>query len=319
MAEENKNTDQKPVPLKLDLPKVVLEDEEESSKGRALVPFDPLQRYMAEIRRYPLLSREEEYKIAVEYKKHKNIEAAYKLVTSNLRLVVMIAREYQKAFKNLLDLIQEGNVGLMEAVKNFDPYRGVRFPSYAVWWIRAYMIRHLMNDWRMVKIGTTQAQRKLFFNLQKEKERIEAEGLAPGPKLLAQRLNVKEEEVVEMEQRLGNRDLSVDTPMGDDDEATMLHFLPDDKQNPEEQFAETQYQRQLHEKMELFAQGLKDKELVIYRDRLLNEEPLTLREIGDKYGISRERVRQIEERLKKKLKAYLRKEFKDVKDVVGAD
>jgi RNA polymerase sigma-32 factor len=230
---------------------------------------------------------------------------------------VMIAREYQKAFKTLLDLIQEGNMGLMEAVKNFDPYRGVRFPSYAVWWIRAYMIRYIMNDWRMVKIGTTQAQRKLFFNLQKEKEKIEKEGLTPGPKLLAQRLNVKEDEVVEMEQRLASRDLSVDVPIGDDDEATLLHFLPDDKQSPEEQFADTQFRDLLRDKMAAFAKNLKDKELVIYQERLLNEEPLTLREIGEKYGISRERVRQIEERLKKKLKTYLSKELKDVRDLAN--
>jgi RNA polymerase sigma-32 factor len=281
---------------------------------KALVPFDPLQRYLAEIRRFPLLTREEEHRLGVEYKEYGNLEAAYKLVTANLRLVVMIAREYQKAFRNLLDLIQEGNMGLMEAVKNFDPYRGVRFPSYAVWWIRAYMIRYIMNDWRMVKIGTTQAQRKLFFNLQKEKEKLEAEGLTPGPKLLAQRLNVKEDEVVEMEQRLGSRDLSVDMPMGDEEEATLLHFLPDQKESPEEQIAETQYQQLLREKIEEFAGSLKDKELVIFRERLLNEEPLTLREIGEKYDISRERVRQIEERVKKKLKTYLSKELKDIRD-----
>ena len=169
----------------------------------------------------------------------------------------------------------------------------------------------------MVKIGTTQAQRKLFFNLQKEKEKLEAEGITPGPKLLAQRLNVKEDEVVEMEQRLSSRDLSVDVPIGNDDEATLLHFLPDDKQTPEEQIAESQYQQLLREKMENFAETLKDKELVIYRERLLNEDPLTLREIGEKYSISRERVRQIEERVKKKLKTYLNKEFKDVKEVAG--
>jgi RNA polymerase sigma-32 factor len=179
------------------------------------------------------------------------------------------------------------------------------------------MIRYIMNDWRMVKIGTTQAQRKLFFNLQKEKEKIEAEGLTPGPKLLAQRLNVKEDEVVEMEQRLASRDLSVDVPLGNDDEATLLHFLPDQKQNPEEQFAESQYRDLLRQKMEQFASGLKDKELVIYRERLVNDEPLTLREIGEKYGISRERVRQIEERVKRKLKTYLKNELKDVTEVVG--
>jgi len=317
MAEEDKHAELGiPFP-NIDLPKLVAEEDEAEAKDKALVPFDPLQRYLAEIRRFPLLSREEEHRLAVEYKEYRNVEAAYKLVTANLRLVVMIAREYQKAFKTLLDLIQEGNMGLMEAVKNFDPYRGVRFPSYAVWWIRAYMIRYIMNDWRMVKIGTTQAQRKLFFNLQKEKEKIEKEGLTPGPKLLAQRLNVKEDEVVEMEQRLASRDLSVDVPIGDDDEATMLHFLPDDKQSPEEQFADTQFRDLLRDKMAAFAKNLKDKELVIYQERLLNEEPLTLREIGEKYGISRERVRQIEERLKKKLKTYLSKELKDVRDLAN--
>jgi RNA polymerase sigma-32 factor len=316
MAEEDKHTELGiPFP-NIDLPKIVAEEDEADARDKALVPFDPLQRYLAEIRRFPLLSREEEHRLAVEYKEYGNVEAAYKLVTANLRLVVMIAREYQKAFKTLLDLIQEGNMGLMEAVKNFDPYRGVRFPSYAVWWIRAYMIRYIMNDWRMVKIGTTQAQRKLFFNLQKEKEKIEKEGLTPGPKLLAQRLNVKEDEVVEMEQRLASRDLSVDVPIGDD-EATLLHFLPDDKQSPEEQFADTQFRDILRAKMAAFAKNLKDKELVIYQERLLNEEPLTLREIGEKYGISRERVRQIEERLKKKLKTYLSKELKDVRDLAN--
>lgn len=319
MGEDDKPNDLAIQFSSFDLPKLsVEEDEGVASNEKALVPFDPLQRYLGEIRRFAVLSREEEHKLAIEYKEFGNVEAAYKLVTANLRLVVMIAREYQKAFKTLLDLIQEGNMGLMEAVKNFDPYRGVRFPSYAVWWIRAYMIRYIMNDWRMVKIGTTQAQRKLFFNLQKEKDKIESEGLSPGPKLLAQRLNVKEEEVVEMEQRLAGRDLSVDTPIGgDDDEATLLNFLPDNKQSPEEEFAETQYRELLRSKMAQFANGLKDKELVIYRERLLNEEPLTLREIGDKYGISRERVRQIEERVKKKLKSYLKKELKDVVDVEG--
>lgn len=314
MAEDEKEIPTDPPFPDVDFSKEVVDNEEAGSANRAIVPFEPLQRYLAEIRRFPLLTREEEHRLAVEYKEYGNIETAYKLVTANLRLVVMIAREYQKAFKNLLDLVQEGNMGLMEAVKNFDPYRGVRFPSYAVWWIRAYMIRYIMNDWRMVKIGTTQAQRKLFFNLQKEKEKLESEGLTPGPKLLAQRLNVKEDEVVEMEQRLASRDLSVDVPIRDDDEATLLHFLPDDKQSPEDHIAETQYRELLREKLELFAKGLKDKELVIFRKRLLNEEPLTLREIGEKYGISRERVRQIEERVKKKLKIYLSKEFKDMKE-----
>jgi RNA polymerase sigma-32 factor len=291
--------------------------EQENDREKGLVPFDPLRRYLAEIRRYPLLTREEEHRLAVDYKEFSNIEAAYRLVVANLRLVVMIAREYQRAFSNLLDLIQEGNIGLMEAVKNFDPYRGVRFPSYAVWWIRAYIIRYIMNNWRMVKIGTTQAQRKLFFNLQKEKEKLENEGFTPGPKLLAQRLDVKEGEVVEMEQRLANRDLSTDVPIGDDGDRTLLSLLADNKPNPEESLAEREYQKLLKEKMERFADALKDKELVIFRERLLNEQPLTLREIGERYGISRERVRQIEERVKKRLKAYLGKEFKDLRETVA--
>jgi len=289
-------------------------DPGEESVDKALVPFDSLQRYLSEIRRYPLLSREEEHQLAVEYKEFGNIKAAYKLLTSNLRLVVMIAREYEKAFRNLLDLIQEGNVGLMEGLKKYDPYRGVRFPSYAVWWIRAYIIRYIMNNWRMVKIGTTQAQRRLFFNLQKEKEKLEAEGYTPGPKLLAQRLEVKEGEIVEMEQRLSHRDLSTDVPIGEDQDLTLLNFLADDKQTPEDQLAEVEYRQLLKEKIAVFARGLKDKELFIFQKRLLTDNPLTLREIGEEFRISRERVRQIEERLKKKLKTYLTKEFKDIKD-----
>jgi len=299
-------------------PEVEIEtaSEKEPSADTALVPYDSLQRYLAEIRRYPLLSPEEEHELAVRYKEYGDIEAAYRLVTANLRLVVMLARNYQRAFHNLLDLIQEGNVGIMEAVRNFDPYRGVRFPSYAVWWIRAYIIRYIMNNWRLVKVGTTQAQRKLFFNLQREKERLEAEGFYPAPKLLAQNLGVKENEVVEMQQRMAARDLSVDTPLdGDDKSATLLDLLADKHANAEEEFAATEYRQLVSEKMAEFARKLKGKEQVIFAKRLLAEEPLTLQEIGDQYGISRERVRQLESRLKKKLKDYLLQELKDFRDL----
>ncbi|MFI5397169.1 MAG: RNA polymerase factor sigma-32 [Candidatus Binatia bacterium] len=292
------------------------EDAEERPDGGALVRYDPLQRYLSEIRRYALLSREEEHRVAVQYQENKDIEAAYRLVTANLRLVVMIAREYQHAVRTLLDLIQEGNIGLMEAVKNFDPYRGIRFPSYAVWWIRAYIIRYVMNNWRMVKIGTTQAQRKLFFNLQKEKDRLEAEGFVPGPKLLAQRLDVKESEVVEMEQRLSARDLSVDTPVEAGENATMLDFLPSKDATVEDEVASAESRELISQKVKEFGQTLTGKEQVIFEGRLMADEPLTLQDIGDRYGISRERVRQIEERVKKKLKAYLLAECKDVEDAV---
>ena len=298
--------------------------EEEGPRGEdgdlesalALVPHDSLQRYLAEIRRYPLLSREEERELAIRYREQQDLDAAYKLVTGNLRLVVMIAREYQKASRNLLDLIQEGNIGLMEAVKNFDPYRGIRFPSYAVYWVRAYIIRYLINNWRMVKLGTTQAQRKLFFNLQKEKERLEAEGIAPRPKLIAQRLDVKESEVVEMEQRLSSRDLSIDASMDEDSGGSLLDILPSGQETAEEQVADAEFRRQVEEKIQAFGAGLKDKESVIFHHRLVADKPLTLQEIGDRYGISRERVRQIEERLKKRLKAYLLSELKDLEEAV---
>jgi RNA polymerase sigma-32 factor len=288
----------------------------EREQGGALVRYDPLQRYLAEIRRYPLLSREEEHRLAVQYREKKDIEAAYRLVTANLRLVVLIAREYQHAVRTLLDLVQEGNIGLMEAVKNFDPYRGIRFPSYAVWWIRAYIIRYVMNNWRMVKIGTTQAQRKLFFNLQKEKDRLEAEGFVARPKLLAQRLDVKESEVVEMEQRLAARDLSVDAPVGAGETATMLDFLPSNEATAEEEVASAESRELISRKVKEFGDTLTGKDRVIFEGRLMAEEPLTLQEIGDRYGISRERVRQIEERVKKKLKAYLVANLKDVEDAL---
>ncbi|MCY4486149.1 MAG: RNA polymerase factor sigma-32 [Deltaproteobacteria bacterium] len=296
-------------PVLLDDVDAPVEDAEAEESSGALVPFDALQRYLSEIRRYPILTREEEHELAVQYKELGDIEAAYTLVRSNLRLVVMIAREYERAFRNLLDLVQEGNIGLMESLKNFDPYRGVRFPSYAVWWIRAYIIRYLMNNWRMVKLGTTQAQRRLFFNLQKEKEKLEAEGFVPGAKLIAQRLDVKESEVIEMDQRLSGRDVSTDAPMAQGESLTLLNTLTDNSPTPEERLADAEYREAVKARLTAFGEGLKDKELVVFRERLLAEEPLTLREIGERYGISRERVRQIESRVKKKLKSYLSEEF----------
>ena len=286
--------------------------------GGALVPLDSLSRYLAEIRRIPVLSREDEHGLAVQWREGGDRQAAWRLVTANLRLVVMVARDYQRAVHNLLDLVQEGNVGLLEAVKQFDPYRGVRFPSYAVWWIRAYIIRYIMNNWRIVKVGTTQAQRKLFFNLQKERERLEREGFSPDPKLIAERLGVKEGEVVEMEQRLSSRDLSVDAPVNEGEDGTFLDFLSG-SDRPADTVADQEYHRLVRDKAAEFKKTLDGKDLVIYERRLealmKDEEPATLQEIGDDYGITRERVRQIEARLKKKLGAYLREQIPDIKDI----
>jgi RNA polymerase sigma-32 factor len=289
----------------------VAPDPSVGADGGSLVPFDPLSRYLAEIRRFPLLSREEETVISKRYAKFHEPDDAYRLVTANLRLVVKIANEFARATRNLLDLIQEGNIGLMEAVKHFNPEVGIRFPSYAVWWVRAYIYRYLINNWRLVKIGTTQAQRKLFFNLRKESERLEAEGFSAQPKLLAQRMGVKESEVREMQERMAQSEVSLDQPASAEDDTSLMDALPDTSYNPEEATARAQWREMAHEKVEEFAGTLEGKELEIFRSRLLSEDPPTLQEVGTKFGISRERVRQIESRLKRRFKAFLTQEGDD--------
>ncbi len=265
---------------------------------------DPLSLYLREIRQHKPLSREEEHELAVSYQKENDIEAAYRLVASNLWLVVKIAREYEQAAKNLLDLIQEGNMGLMEAVKNFDPYRNVRFPSYAVWWIKAYIIRYVIANLRLVKIGTTQAQRKLFFNLNKEKEKLEKMGISPKPKLLAEKLNVREKDVIEMEQRLGAPDVSVDAPLLSDGESNLHGILSSEAPNSEDLMLQKQRREFIQSGFEEFATTLNSKERIIFDRRMVNEDKATLQELSDELDISRERVRQIENKLKEKLKTY---------------
>jgi RNA polymerase sigma-32 factor len=275
--------------------------------GSAVALRDSLSAYLSDIRRYPVLSREEEHELAVAFHEEGDREAAYKLVTANLRLVVMIAREYQRAFHNLLDLVQEGNVGLLEAVKQFDPYRGVRFPSYAVWWVRAYVIRHVMNNFRLVKVGTTQAQRRLFFNLQKEKARLEAKGFTPTPEMIAENLGVKPKEVIEMDLRMGaGAEVSADAPVaGGEGDSKVLDLLPTETKSVEDSVADFEFFSLMTEKLGEFRQTLEGRNLEIIDERLLAEDPITLQELGDRWGVSRERVRQIEEALKNKLKEFL--------------
>ncbi len=284
------------------------EVEPERSPG-ALVRYNALSAYLAEIRRFTPLSKEEEHEAAVDYCKTKSKDSAFKLVSGSLWLVVKIAREYERVAKNVLDLIQEGNIGLMEAVQNFDPYRGVRFPSYAVWWIRAYIIRYIIANWRLVKIGTTQAQRKLFFNLKKESERLEREGIYPSSRLLAEKLNVKESDVIEMSQRLGSPDASVDAPIGEDSDATLLSVIPSDKESIEDTISKQQLHEALTGSIEEFEKGLSDKERLIFRGRVINEDKETLHELSDKLSLSKERVRQIENKLRDKLKASVAKKL----------
>jgi RNA polymerase sigma-32 factor len=277
------------------------------------VSLDLLRLYLDDIRRHPLLSREDERDLAIRYRETGDIQSAYKLITANLRLVVKIAMDFQRYWmQNLMDLIQEGNVGLMQAVKKFDPYKGYKFSYYASFWIKAYIIKFIMDNWKLVKIGTTQAQRKLFFNLRKEKDRLEAQGTEASPSLLSHRLDVKESEIIEMDNRLNSWEISLDSPLKDDSEDTHKSFLRSGDLPVDDQIADHEAKATLHDKFVLFRGQLKGKEAAIFDKRLLTEEPMTLQGIGDKFGISRERVRQLETRLKKKLKAYLEDEIADI-------
>lgn len=271
---------------------------------RALEPVDPLKRYVQEVSRYPFLSPQEERDLALAYRETGDREAARKLVTSHLRLVVKIASEYRTAYGNLLDLVQEGNLGLMRAVKTFDPEKGARLSHYAGWWIRSYILKHILDNFRLIKIGTTQAQRRIFFNLMKEKERLEKQGFNPGVKELAAAMDVKPEEVEEMEQRLGHSDLSLDAPIRDEDEKRHIDMLAAETPPIEEAIDQAAFKDVLESKLKDFSKTLNERELKIFHERLLAEMPRTLQAIADEYGISRERARQIEERIKQKLKGF---------------
>jgi RNA polymerase sigma-32 factor len=275
--------------------------------------YDIFRLYLDEVKKYPLLSRNVETTLAIRFRENGDIESGYKLITANLRLVVKIAMESQRYWmQNLMDLIQEGNVGLMLAVKKFDPHRGYKFSYYASFWIKAYIIKFIMDNWKLVKIGTTQAQRKLFFNLRKEKERMEAWGTEASTRLLSHRLDVKESEVIEMDQRLNGGEVSLDSPLKEDSTDTYKSFLPSEDLPVDDQIADHEARAILYGKFKLFREQLKGKEAVIFDKRLLTEDPMTLQKIGEKFWISRERVRQIELRLKEKLKAYLEEEITDI-------
>ncbi len=289
-------------------------EDEEATKSAALSRFDPMQAYQREVQRHPLLLPEEELSLATKYYETGDVRAAHKLVTSNLRLVVKIAYEYRRAYKNIMDLVQEGNVGLMQAVKKYDPTRGVKLSSYAAWWIRAYILRYILNNWRMVKLGTTQAQRKLFFNLNKEKQKLLAMGIDPSPKLIAERLNVEEKEVMDMDVRLGASEASLDAPVGDTDGklTPRVDLMAGTGEGADILLAEAEISSMLKGKLRTFRETLKGKDLEIFDLRLAaQDEPLTLQELGDKFGVSRERVRQLEARLVGKLRIHLREELEE--------
>lgn len=284
-------------------------------KTRApLEPVDPLKRYVQEVSQYPFLSDQEELELARQYKETGDKEAAKKLVMSHLRLVVKIAREYRSAYGNLLDLIQEGNLGLMRAVKKYDPERGTRLSSYATYWIKSYILKHILDNFRLIKIGTTQAQRRIFFNLMKEKERIEKLGFQADSKRLAAALDVKPEEVEEMEGRLGKSDLSLDAPVGGDSDRRHIDLIPQSETPADESLDQAHFQNFLEEKLEAFAKTLNERDQKIFQERLVAEVPKTLQSLGDEFGISRERARQLEERIKSKLKEFFEGQGLKVED-----
>lgn len=276
-------------------------------KEHALARLDMLQLYMQEVQRHPLLTPEAEHSLAERFKQTGDVDAAKQLVTANLRLVAKLAFEYRRAYRNIMDLIQEGNIGLMQAVQHYDPYRGVKLSSYAAWWIRAYILRYILNNWRLVKVGTTQAQRKLFYNLSKEKARLAAMGIEPTHAEIALRLKVDEQDVVEMDHRLSASDASLDASIGDSEgrQTTRMDLLPATAPGPDQLTESVDLETNLRRHLNDFRTTLAGKELIIFDKRLVAEEPITLQELGDEFGVSRERVRQLEARLTGKLRTYL--------------
>lgn len=275
-----------------------------ASEKQEIAVVDPLKRYLNEVHSYPMLSEQEEIDLFERYRGKGDVEAAKKLVLTHLRLVTRIAFEYRTAYFNVLDLIQEGNVGLLKAVKQFDPTKGARLGHYAQWWIRSYILKFILDNFRLIKLGTTKAQKKLFFNLMREKSRIEAMGYEATPESLAKQLGVSKAQVVEMDRRLTQPEYRLEAPVGKHEgrEAILADFIPVDEQKVDEIMADRQTQDILKDKLKVFATSLNEREKKIFEERLLAELPLTLQEIANEYGITKERVRQIEERLLSRLK-----------------
>ncbi len=287
-------------------------------KAGKLEKLNALQSYLMEARRYSMLTQDQEIELAKRYREQGDKKAAQRLVLANLRLVVKIALDYKRHWLDLLDLIQEGNLGLLQGVKKFDPYREIKFSTYASFWIKAYILKFLMDNYRLVKIGTTQAQRKLFFNLKKEKERLEAFGFKPTLSLLAKNLSTTEAEVEQMEIRMDTPEESLENPVTDDGKQTLGATIPVEGESLVEKLAESEFRDLIAAKLKEFRKQLvtqkSEKELFIFDRRLMAETPLTLQEAGEKFSISRERIRQLEVRLLRKLKAFLKQELPDFED-----
>jgi RNA polymerase sigma-32 factor len=284
-----------------------------STPRQAMPAKDLLNHYLAELRKYPLLSPEEEKEVAIAYYEHGDQAAGERLVTANLRLVVKLAFQYHRQWSNVLDLIQEGNVGLVQALSRYDPYRGIRFSSYAQYWIRAMILRFLMDNYRLVRLGSTRAARQLFFQLRKERERLIKEGLQPKTKLIAERLSVPESEVIAVDRHMRAPAMSIDAPLSDGEGRALVDIMPDeDATGPDTDVMRGKLQDVIKQKLAVFAETLHDeRELAIWHERLVAQEPQSLSALGQRFGVSKERIRQLEVRIRRNLKNYLRKEMGD--------
>jgi RNA polymerase sigma-32 factor len=290
--------------------------EAKSSKDDSqLIRYDPLRHYLLEISKYEPLSPEEEQKLARLFRDQQDKEAGRKLVTSNLRLVVRIAFLYNKVYANLMDLIQEGNIGLLQAVRKFDPDRGTRLPTYASWWIKAYIIKFILDNFRIVRVGTTNDRRKVLLNLRKEKQRLEAQGITASSERLAKALNVSEEDVIAVEKSIQLYDLSLDQKVSEDSNASFLETIASTEQLIDEKLASGELKDLIESKFTAFADTLSEKERMILQKRLIAEEPLTLQAIADLFGVTREAIRVSEKKLMDKIKSYMKEAFKDLREV----
>jgi len=280
-----------------------------------LAKLDPVRRYLLEVSKFEPLTPEEEHQLAILYRKENDQEAAYRLVTSNLRLVVTIARLYNRIYTNIMDLIQEGNIGLMEAVKRFDPYRNATLPTYASWWIKAYIIKFILDNYRLVRVGTTNERRKLLFNLRKEKERLHLQGIEPTPEVIAKRLNVKVEDVRAVEQSIASSDLSLETPISKDGSLRYIDTLQAAEDLIDEKLARGELRQLFKEKLQELAKTLNEREKVILYERLVAVDPATLQKIAGRFGVSREAIRQSEKGLINKIKVFMTEALGNVRDV----
>ncbi len=293
-----------------------LKEEPFGAEASKLAPYDPLRRYLFEISKFSPLSREEEHELATRYRQTGDREAAYRLVTSNLKLVVKIAMIYKKVYRNLMDLIQEGNVGLLQALRRFDPERGTRLPTYAAWWIKAYIIKFLLDNARLVRIGTTNERRKILMNLNRERRELESKGITPTTQLLAQSLGVEEAEITQVEQGMTGPEVSLDAPIGGDGNGLrIIDSLHAVEESVDEKIAQGEFRDLLESKFDAFKETLSERDRLILQQRLMAEEPETLQQIADRYGISREAVRVAETKLINKLKKYMTESFGDVLEV----